>query len=158
MGIVDELREIAERVQRNFEEQRRLLSFQEYLELFAGDPVRYTRDAARYLRDAFDHYGKTTVEKPWGTFTRYRLFDLPFLEQADARREQLIGQEFVQSEIYRVLSNFAREGRPNRVTMLHGPNGSAKSTVAACIMRHMDRTRGKPPADWDGAYTPTPPT
>ncbi|HWA76451.1 MAG TPA: serine protein kinase PrkA [Polyangiaceae bacterium] len=138
MGIVDELREIAERVQRNFEEQRRLLSFQEYLELFAADPVRYTRDASRYLRDAFDFYGKSTVERPWGSFTRYRLFDLPFLEQADARREQLIGQEFVQSEIYRVLSNFAREGRPNRVTVLHGPNGSAKSTVAACIMRALE--------------------
>ncbi len=30
--------------------------------------------------------------------------------------------------------------------------------VAECILRHMDRTRGKPPANWDGAYTPTPPS
>ena len=138
MGIVEELREIAEKVQRDFEEQRRLLSYQEYLALFAADPVRYSRDAARYLRDAFDFYGKIEVERPWGTLTRFRLFDLPFLEQGEARREQLIGQEFVQSEIYRVLSNFAREGRPNRVTVLHGPNGSAKSTVAACIMRALE--------------------
>ena len=93
MGIVEELREIAEKVQRDFEEQRRLLSYQEYLALFAADPVRYSRDAARYLRDAFDFYGKTEVERPWGTLTRFRLFDLPFLEQAEARREQLIGQE-----------------------------------------------------------------
>lgn len=138
MGIVDELREIAERVQRNFEEERRLLTFQEYLELFANDPVRHSRDAPRYLRDAFDYYGKVKIERPWGTLTRFRLFDLPFLEEHDARREALIGQEFVQGEIYRVLSNFAREGRPNRVTVMHGPNGSAKSTVAACIMRALE--------------------
>ncbi|MGC4089563.1 MAG: hypothetical protein QM756_17075 [Polyangiaceae bacterium] len=138
MGIVDELREIAERVQKNFEEQRRLLGFQEYLELFATDPVRYSRDSARYLRDAFDYYGKTTISRPWGELTRFRLFDLPFLDPADAHREQLVGQEFVQGEIYRALSNFVREGRPNRVVVMHGPNGSAKSTVAACLMRALE--------------------
>jgi class 3 adenylate cyclase len=31
-------------------------------------------------------------------------------------------------------------------------------TVAQCIIRHMDRTRGKRPPDWDGAFLPTPPT
>ena len=50
MRIDEELRDIAERVQRDFEQERRLLSFQEYLELFASDPVRHSRDAARYLR------------------------------------------------------------------------------------------------------------
>lgn len=138
MGIVDDLREIADRVQKNFEEQRRLLGFQEYLELFATDPVRYSRDAARYLRDAFDYYGKTEITRPWGELTRFRLFDLPFLDPGDARREQLVGQEFVQGEIYRALSNFVREGRPNRVVVMHGPNGSAKSTVAACLMRALE--------------------
>jgi predicted Ser/Thr protein kinase len=138
MSIVDDLREIAERVQREFEQGRRLLSFQEYLELFASDPIRYSRDAACYLRDAFDHYGRVTVERPWGKLTRFRLFDLPFLEPAEARRESLVGQEVVQGEIYRALSNFVREGRPNRVVLLHGPNGSAKSTVAACVMRALE--------------------
>ncbi|MFO7179989.1 MAG: serine protein kinase PrkA [Pseudomonadota bacterium] len=138
MNIVEELRDIASRVQREFEQGRRLLSFQEYLELFANDPVRYSRDAARYLRDAFEHYGRTTVERPWGELTRYRLFDLPFLDPSEARREALVGQEAVQGEIFRALSNFVREGRPNRVILLHGPNGSAKSTVAACIMRALE--------------------
>jgi energy-coupling factor transporter ATP-binding protein EcfA2 len=138
MSIVDDLREIAERVQREFEQGRRLLSFQEYLELFGSDPLRHSRDAAWYLRDAFDHYGRETVERPWGKLTRFRLFDLPFLEPHEARRESLIGQEAVQGEIYRALSNFVREGRPNRVVLLHGPNGSAKSTVAACIMRALE--------------------
>src|SRR5690606_7432740 len=96
------------------------------------------RDAARYMRDLFDHYGTRSVEKPWGARTRFNLFDLPFLTDPEDRREALIGQEAVQHEVYRSLSNFVREGRPNRVVLLHGPNGSAKSTVAACIMRALE--------------------
>jgi predicted Ser/Thr protein kinase len=37
-------------------------------------------------------------------------------------------------DLYRILSNFVREGRANRLPLLHGPNGSAKSTVARCLM------------------------
>ena len=51
----------------------------------------------------------------------------------------LVGQEPVQAEVYRALANFAREGRPNRLVLLHGPNGSAKSTLAGCIMRALER-------------------
>jgi hypothetical protein len=30
--------------------------------------------------------------------------------------------------------------------------------AAHCLVRHMDRTRGRPPADWDGAFLPRPPS
>jgi serine protein kinase len=136
--ILEQLRGIARGVQRKFEDERRLLSFQEYVELFASDPVRFSRDAARYLRDMFDHYGRSTVQRPWSTLTRFRLFDLPFLPDADAAHDALVGQESVQNELYRILSNFVREGRPNRLVLLHGPNGSAKTTVAACMMRALE--------------------
>ena len=136
--ILDELGQIARTVQREFKEERRLLSFQEYLELFASSPIRYSRDSSRYVRDMFDFYGRTSVQRPWGVLTRYRLFDLGFLPESDASRDALVGQEAVQAELYRILSNFAREGRPNRITLLHGPNGSAKSTAAACIMRALE--------------------
>jgi predicted Ser/Thr protein kinase len=136
--ILDELSSIALEVQRNFKEGRRVLSFEEYLELFASNPVRYSRDASRYLRDMFDYYDRVSVHRPWGTLTRFRLFDLPFLNEGEVSREALVGQEAVQGELYRILNNFAREGRPNRLTLLHGPNGSAKSTAAACIMRALE--------------------
>ena len=135
------LDKIASTVESRFKEGRRVLSFQEYLELFATDPVRYGRDASRYLRDMFDYYGTTQVERPWGTMTRYKLFDLPW-EGEGARRDALVGQEEVQGELYRVLSNFSQEGRPNRLILLHGPNGSSKSTVAACLMRALEHYAG----------------
>jgi serine protein kinase len=136
--ILEDLARIAEQVERSFKEERRLLSFREYLALFATNPVRHSRDASRYVRDMFDHFGRVTAERPWGSMTRFRLFDLPFLDDADSQREALVGQEAVQLELYRSLNNFVREGRPNRVLLLHGPNGSAKSTVAACLMRALE--------------------
>jgi serine protein kinase len=132
---------IAAGVERRFQGARRVLSFAEFLEVFEKEPLRYTRDASRYLRDVFDHFGVVKVEHPWGTFNRYKLFDLPWEKTAPgiAARGALIGQELVQEEIYRSLSNFAREGKPNRLVLLHGPNGSAKSTIVSCLMAALER-------------------
>ncbi len=136
--ILDELQGITQKVEQDFKVERRLLSFREYLELFATDPQRYSRDACRYARDMFEYYGRTTIARPWGEQTRFRLFDLPFLEEPEATRDALVGQEQVQQEIFRALENFSREGRANRLILLHGPNGSAKSKVASCIMRALE--------------------
>jgi serine protein kinase len=156
-----ELDKIASAMERRFAEGRRVLSFQEYLELFAHEPARYARDAARYVCDMFDHFGTRTVARPWGELTRYNLFDLPWdqADQADQasdaaappaegapapvkdyhqREFALIGHEELQAEIYRSLANFVQEGRANRLILMHGPNGSAKSTVASCILRALE--------------------
>src|SRR5262249_31893671 len=132
-------------MERRFKEGRRVLSFQQYLELFAAEPVRYGRDAARYVRDRLEHFGNYTVKKPWGELVRYRLFDLPWdPEAAGAKRRHrgrdasLVGHEELQAEIYRGLCNFVQEGRANRLILMHGPNGSAKSTVAACVLRALE--------------------
>ena len=139
--LADEIINVAKEVDEKFAAEKRVLSFDEYLELFSKDPVNQARDAARYLLGAFDHYGKRVISYPWGDYNRYNLFDLPW-EHNDRRhglsRGGLVGQEAVQEEVYRALSNFVREGRPNRLLLLHGPNGSAKSTLVACIMRALE--------------------
>ncbi|MBX3205479.1 MAG: serine protein kinase PrkA [Labilithrix sp.] len=135
-GVAAEIAAVAESVEKRFQKGRRVLSFSEYLDLFGSDPVRYARDASRYLRDCFDHFGTVVVEQPWGKFTRWRLFDLAW--DPSQSHHALIGQEQVQEEIYRSVSNFVREGRPNRLVLLHGPNGSAKSTIVACMMRGLE--------------------
>ncbi len=135
-----QVKAIAEHVEQRFRAGRRVLSFAEFLGLFDEQPVRYSRDASRYVRDVFDHYGTARVRHPWGEHTRYRLFDLPWepAPPGGLPRGALVGQEAVQEEIYRALSNFVREGRANRLVLLHGPNGSAKSTIAACIMAALE--------------------
>ena len=139
---------IAEQVEQRFRAGRRVLSFAEFLELFDAEPVRYSRDASRYLRDVFDHYGTTTVVHPWGEFTRFKLFDLPW-EPAAGERARASRRARASTALPRARSSArsrcrrrstarsptsSREGRPNRLVLLHGPNGSAKSTIAPCMM------------------------
>jgi serine protein kinase len=120
-------------VQSAFAEQRSLLSFEEYLGGFLQAPRAQARNAAQYLRDVMDHYGWADAATPVGTFRRARLFDLGFEPGAEALR--VAGQEEVQQAVYRVLGNFVRAGRVNKLILLHGPNGSAKSTLVQALIR-----------------------
>jgi hypothetical protein len=74
--ILEELNRITEDVQRDFTLERRVLSFHQYLELFANDPLSYCRDAARYMRDMFDHFGREDVSRPTGKDARFKLFSM----------------------------------------------------------------------------------
>jgi serine protein kinase len=118
----------------NFARNRRVISFSEYLALFGTDPAQQLRSAGQYLRDVFDHFGTEPIRTPRGPMIRWRLFDCPW----DSGKDALVGQEEVQAAVYRLVSNFAREGRTNRLVLLHGPNGSAKSTFVACLQRGME--------------------
>ncbi|MCA9577172.1 MAG: serine protein kinase PrkA [Polyangiales bacterium] len=133
------------RTRDRFERERRVLSFDAYLDLVAREPSRAVRDAATYARDALDHFGRYEVARPTGLTHRYRLFDLDFggdtAPTTGSRhddRERLIGHEELQESFRRALEGFIREGRVNRMVMLHGPNGSAKSTFVACLMRGLE--------------------
>ena len=134
------LTEIGAVVRDRFESQKRVLSFDEYLALVSAQPWRHTRDAARYLRDCLDYYGTYEVRSAGRPVTRWRLFDLEFARGEDGgqKHDYLVGQEPLQASLYRILGNFAREGQVNRLILLHGPNGSAKSTFVACLMRALE--------------------
>lgn len=134
---IEEVHTLFNAERERFEGARRMLSFDEYLQLFLSAPRRYGRDAARYVRDLFEHYGTETIVKPYGRFTRWKLFDLPW-EDPSGRREALVGHEPLQSEVYRAVANYARQGAVNRFILLHGPNGSAKSTLAGGLLRAME--------------------
>lgn len=143
-GLKAALETIRAEVKTRFEAQKRVLSFWEYLDLVQEHPRRYTRDAARYLKDCMDFFGAYQVERPSGSVRRWKVFDLEFGaensgHQAELRmRDRLAGHEATQEAFYRVLDGFEREGRANRLVLLHGPNGSAKSTFAACLMRGLE--------------------
>jgi serine protein kinase len=128
------LAQTAGELRESFARNRRVMSFGEYFTLFGADAGRQVRSAAQYVRDVFDHFGTETVRTPRGVMTRWKLFDCPW----DAGKDALSGQEEVQAAVYRLVSNFAREGRTNRLILLHGPNGSAKSTFVASLQRSME--------------------
>ncbi|MEM9114387.1 MAG: serine protein kinase PrkA [Myxococcota bacterium] len=128
------LQSLSNRVQTSFREDRALLSFGQWFDGFLESPKLGLRSAAQYLRDVFDHFGSTTLELPTGSVRRFHLFDAPW-GKGDGR---VAGQERVQNEIYRLVNNFVRDGRVSRLIMLHGPNGSAKSSIIHCLQRAME--------------------
>ena len=133
---------IGEGVKTAFAEQRSILSFQEWLDLFQREPRQQARSAAQWLRDVFDHFGSEEVRGPAGMVRRFRLFDLEFAPELAAQR--LVGHEAVQSAVYRILGNFVRSGRVNKLILLHGPNGSAKSSLVHALALAMEAYSRRP--------------
>ena len=127
------LGDLAKRSQEKFVAEKRVMSFSQYLSLFLERPVVLARNSAQYLKSTLDHYGQRRISGPTGDKTRYGLFDTPFDDGVD----RLVGQEEVQQRFYRTLSDFVREGRTSRLVMLHGPNGSAKTSFVQCLARAM---------------------
>lgn len=119
---------LADEVAEEFAATRRLLSFDEWFELLVERPEIHARNSAQYVRDALESFGRSEVRIPRGTANRFRLFDRSFDEAP-----RLVGQERAQNELYEVLDGFCRLGRIDSLILLHGPNGSAKSTLLDCL-------------------------
>src|SRR4051812_14909378 len=132
--VKDRLGGLGTAVRDDFTRNRRVMSFAEYLELVVADPARQLRSSAQYIVDAFDHFGTSQVKYPWGEVRRFHLFDAPWANGED----MLFGQEHVQNSVYRTLRSFVQDGRPNKLVLLHGPNGSAKSTFVRCLGRGLE--------------------
>jgi serine protein kinase len=128
------LAQLSESIRTEFGRQRRVMSFAEYLELVIAQPAQQLRSAAHYLADCFDHFGTVNVRYPYGEVRRFKLFDCPW----SGGEDRLFGQEAVQNEVYEIVTAMVREGRANKVILLHGPNGSAKSTFLRCMGRGVE--------------------
>lgn len=132
--VRDTLLELHAAVHEDFTRNRRVMAFSEYLALAFADPTRQLRSSTQYIVDCFDHYGVEQVRYPWGDVPRFKLFDAPWANGED----RLFGQEMVQQQTYRILRTFVQDGRPNKLILLHGPNGSAKSTFIRCLGRALE--------------------
>lgn len=110
------------------------IGFGEYLERFLANPAAQSRGAAHYIRDTFDHFGVDKIATPAGMRKRFRMFDATFRGNESA----VSGQEETQEDIYRLLNNFIRSRRVDRLILLHGPNGSAKTSIVRAIVHGME--------------------
>lgn len=128
------LQMVGDEVGKDFVKDRIILSFEEYLGLFFQEPRKQLRNAAQYLREVIEHFGSDQVRHPTGKVRRWKIFDLT---EADGQG-RVAGQEEVQNAIYRILGNFSRAGRVNKLILLHGPNGSAKSSIVDALKRGME--------------------
>lgn len=124
---------LAGAVANEFAATRRVLSFDEWFELMCANPEVHARSSSQYVRDAFRHFGTRAVRTPSGEVSRHRLFDCG----VDGWH-RLVGQEDAQNALFDAIEGYVRLGRVNKLLLLHGPNGSAKSTMLESLQRALE--------------------
>ncbi|MBN2493944.1 MAG: serine protein kinase PrkA [Deltaproteobacteria bacterium] len=134
MSHEQRIQRLADEIQAHYSTEGQPLGFEEYLRIFFEQPTRQLRGAAHYIRDTFDYFGTREIQTPAGNRKRFRLFDAAFQDGVG----RVAGQEEPQGKIYRLLENFVRTGRVNRLILLHGPNGSAKTSIIRAIVAGME--------------------
>jgi predicted Ser/Thr protein kinase len=130
----DLLSKVEQDVKNEFEKTNRILAFDEYMALVAKDPRARARGSAQYMLDMMEHFGRVENEGQ----THFKLFDMNFASDDGESRMRVIAQNEVQTQIHRSLQKFVKEGVNNKLVLLHGPNGSAKSSIINCLMRGLE--------------------
>lgn len=131
LGVLEAL---AQEIHEGFSAKRSLLSFEEFFELFRANPQRHCRSVAQYIRDMMDYFGTRQVDTPKGPMRRFKVFDM----EQNGGRFRVVGNEQAQNELYHLLGNFIQERRITRMVLLHGPNGSAKSSFIHCLIAGLE--------------------
>jgi predicted Ser/Thr protein kinase len=95
----------------DFKKHKRILSFSEYLDLIQQKPQQQLRNSAQYFYAMLENY-QSNPPSP----------------------RPVIGHQEVKESIQRSLKTFTQQGFNNKLLLLHGPNGSAKSSLVQNVM------------------------
>jgi serine protein kinase len=110
-------------------------TFEEYLQIVQQKP-EVTRTAYQRLYDMILSYGVEKVMDNKKEMVRYRFFDDP----VNGGKEAIYGLEIPLMRLVNVLKSAAMGyGAQKRVLLLHGPVGSAKSTIARLLKSGLER-------------------
>ncbi len=132
MTLVSEFLEgITRRAEEQFRVSQAVLSFDEYINEVMLKPRWYIRNCAQYFVDMVDSFGSYEVASSVKPLRRYKLFDAEFT----GGEGRIFGQERIQHALVTHLRNFARSGRVDKLLLLHGPNGSAKTSIVQAMSR-----------------------
>ena len=116
-----------------YRQQQVVLSFDQFLELAEENPAQHIRNAAHYLYDTFLFYKTREADYPELTQAkRFQLFD-----RTTEKNGPIIGGELVHQELFRLLEGFVCSGYPAKLLLLHGPNGSSKTSTVEAISHAM---------------------
>ena len=133
-------------------------SFQDYLGIVEANPA-VARNAWQRLLDMIEHHGWEAPRKLGGA-RRWKLFDDPF----EGGRDAVYGLDEPLETLVQTIRAGARGfGPERRVILLHGPVGSAKSTIARLLKRGLEQYSHEESGaiytfTWivDGELTPSP--
>ena len=135
-------------------------TFSEYLDIVREDPS-VCRNAYQRLYDMIMHFGTEEYTEYKKRIIRYKFFDDPF----DNGKDAVFGIDVHLMKLVRVFESAALGyGPEKRVILLHGPVGSAKSTIARLLKKGLEWYSRQPHGrlytfSWiapDGTITPSP--
>ncbi len=110
-------------------------TFQDYLNVVLADP-RVARTSFQRLYDMIMSYGTEEYTEYKEKIIRYRFFDDPENDGADA----IYGLERPLMRLVSVFKSAAqRLGTEKRIILLHGPVGSAKSTIVRLLKKGLEQ-------------------
>ncbi|MEY3903946.1 MAG: hypothetical protein RL189_3252 [Pseudomonadota bacterium] len=139
MATSTPIREILESIntdsKKDFKEKNYILSFDEYLELVSRKPHLLLRSSAQYMKDMIDSFG--VQEQTIGHEGARRHFKV-FERTRGRNRPPIVGQHEAHEHIYKILEQFVRQGRVDKLILLHGPNGSSKSSTAEALAQALE--------------------
>ncbi len=109
-------------------------TFQEYLDIVAENP-RVTRNCFQRINDMIQSYGTSKYIEYKKEITRYHFFNDPFEKGADA----VYGIDVHLMKLVNFfMSAAAGYGTEKRVLLLHGPVGSAKSSISRLLKKGLE--------------------
>jgi len=109
-------------------------NFTEYLKRVSENPYRQTRTAYQLIRDMIHHYGIEEFEDSGETVKHYTLFDDPF----DGGKNRIYGLERAIHKLVQYIEAAADEQGKERILILHGPVGTAKTSLADMLQRGLE--------------------
>jgi serine protein kinase len=122
------------RVTEDFRHQSWEGSFFEYLDIVKQNPS-VTRNAFQRMYDMISSYGSTNYLEYKKNITRYSFFDDPIESGKDA----VFGLDVQLMKLVNFFKSAALGyGTEKRVLLLHGPVGSAKSTIARLLKKGIE--------------------
>jgi serine protein kinase len=109
-------------------------NFEDYLEIVRQDP-KVTRTAYQRIYDMLVSYGSEEYYRNRESLIHYHFFDDPFENGRDA----VFGLDKPLMELARIFQSAARRyGTERRVLLLHGPVGTAKSTIVRLLKKGLE--------------------
>jgi serine protein kinase len=110
-------------------------SFEQYLDMVKKDR-NICRNAFQRMYDMILSYGTETYTEYKKTITHYKFFDDPI----DNGKDAVFGLDISLSKLVSFMKSAALGyGTEKRVLLLHGPVGSAKSTIARSLKKGIER-------------------
>jgi len=129
LGMISQMQDIREYQELHWEG-----TFAEYLDIVREDPS-VCRNAYQRLYDMIMHFGTEEYTEYKKRIIRYKFFDDPF----DNGKDAVFGIDVHLMKLVRVFESAALGyGPEKRVILLHGPVGSAKSTIARLLKKGLE--------------------